>query len=349
MENINVNRKNKATRIMAIDYLKAIAIVLVILTHILSIDQRLKVGSPYWINMAVPIFMIMSGFTHYMSAERRNMGDLRDYYEKEVLMPKLARILLPYFFIIAIEILLVFIMPSKFPELAGGIRPPENYLRFFLRGGRGPGSYYIPMMLQLTLIFPPMLVLFKRSPYKATGLFFSLHLAFDIISNYLAIPKGAYRLLIFRYLAFIVMGMILYKNRGEIKRKSLALFLSLLSIIYIYITNYYKYIPKVFSKWTRTSLPTVFWAFLLVALGMKYLEIKNKNIVTHTASIVGKASYHIFLIQKLFFRFRIKNIFVNINIVLKTLVTLVICSSLGIAFYYLDIGVRRKVDSKILK
>ncbi|MDN6196053.1 MAG: acyltransferase family protein, partial [Atopostipes suicloacalis] len=61
-----MNQENikKFGRIQSIDYLKAFAIVLVILTHALTKTQRLKIAGPFWISMAVPIFMIISGFTN---------------------------------------------------------------------------------------------------------------------------------------------------------------------------------------------------------------------------------------------------------------------------------------------
>lgn len=347
MKETNLDNDNKTSRIMSIDYLKAIAVVLVILTHLLTIDQRLSIGGPYWITMAVPIFMIISGFTYYMSAEKSNIRNLREYFDRKILIPKLSRILVPYMFIIVIEILLVIIIPVKFPNIGISIKPTQNYLILFLRGGRGAGSYYIPMMLQLIFLFPFMLILFKKSPYKSVSLFFIIHLSFDIISNFLPIPKGAYRLLIFRYLVFIVMGMILYYNHSKIKRKKLIIFFSSISVTYIYITNYYVYIPKAFTKWTRTSLPTVFWAFLLVYLGMKYLEIENKNILTNMASTIGKASYHIFLVQKLFFRFGINKVYKDINIVIKSLLAIILCCSIGIAFYYFERLLRKIIRGGI--
>lgn len=89
------NRKNWG-RIQALDYLKAFAVILVILTHALTKAQRLKIAGPFWISMAVPIFMIVSGFTNTLTAEKENFYRLKDFFMKRELFYQLSKILRPY-------------------------------------------------------------------------------------------------------------------------------------------------------------------------------------------------------------------------------------------------------------
>lgn len=79
---MNKNDEETFQRIMAIDYLKSIAVILVILTHALSKKQRLKIAGPFWISMAVPIFMILSGFTNSLSADKIKLVHLSNFTRK---------------------------------------------------------------------------------------------------------------------------------------------------------------------------------------------------------------------------------------------------------------------------
>jgi len=54
---------------------------------------------------------------------------------------------------------------------------------------------------------------------------FGIHLAFDIYSNTLPIETKIYRLLIFRYLAFIMMGIMIYHYQRKVKEREKELIL----------------------------------------------------------------------------------------------------------------------------
>lgn len=130
------------------------------------------------------------------------------------------------------------------------------------------------------------------------------------------------------------MGMIIYFYREKIyKNKVIIVALSILGGVYIWMCNYYGYVPPIFSKWTVTSLPTVFWAFGLVILGFKYLNIENNNILIRILSLIGKASFHIFLTQMVYFCFGLGKFNLIIN--------LLACLIGGVIFY--------NFETKVLK
>lgn len=322
------SQKTKSTstsnRLVAIDYLKAIAIVLVIITHSITQEKRLKYYGPFWIDMAVPIFMIISGFTYSMSADRNKIKTLYQWFCWKSIAPKLQRIVLPYIIMIIIEtIVLMLFSPKSIKYLLIG----------YVTGGWGPGSYYFPILIQFLVMFPLIFLIFKKSPVIAVVLTFVLHLTFDIVSNTLLADwpyiDWFYRLLIFRYNAFIVTGIALYYYREKIfERRSLVFISTILGAIYISMCNYCGYGPLIFSKWTVTSLPTVFWAFGLVVLGFKYLEFKNTSCIAKLFSTIGKASYHIFLTQMVYFNF-LGGLSNRIGVEANVL----ICVIIGLIFY----------------
>ena len=65
----------------AADILKGIGIVFVVITHFSwsSTERRIYLF-PFWIDMAVPVFMIISGFAHSASFEKRHIEKIRLAY-----------------------------------------------------------------------------------------------------------------------------------------------------------------------------------------------------------------------------------------------------------------------------
>lgn len=334
-----VGTRKIASRIVSIDYLKAIAVILVILTHSLQTNTYLKIGGPFWIDMSVPIFIIISGFTNAMSSDKHGINTLKEYFNMKSISSKLSRLMFPYLIIVSLEVLIYM------------MQEPKSLLEVLVRciiGGWGPGSYYIPILIQLLIIFPFIYLLFKKLPFVTIALCLAVHLSFDIISNISPLSSWSlmgslYRLLILRYLTPIVMGVVLYHYKDKImKMKYFFTVMALLSIIYIWVCNYNGYVPVIFEKWTTTSLPTVFWAFGLVALGFKYLESNNKNWLTGLASLIGKSSYHIFLVQMVYFQFIVgvgKHNYLAI-------IDIMVCCIIGISFYFIETNIKDFIKKK---
>ena len=74
-------RWNGTERNYAADILKGIGIVFVVITHFSwsSTERRIYLF-PFWIDMAVPVFMIISGFAHSASFEKRHIEKIRLAY-----------------------------------------------------------------------------------------------------------------------------------------------------------------------------------------------------------------------------------------------------------------------------
>lgn len=311
----------------AVDNLKAMSILLVILTHSITLETRMLIGGPFWVDMAVPIFMILSGFTYSLSAQKKECNSITQYYTKRNIVPKFKRLLFSYLLIITIEVIIYsFFQPKGLKEII---------IRYFF-GGWGPGSYYIPLLFQLIILFPCMYIPLKKSWLKTVIFCFIIQITYDIAmsSGFLfgnSIANSFYRLFIGRHLVFIVMGIVLYFYKDRITSKKLELFtLSLLSLIFIIVANYTSYEVKIFKNWTVTSLPTIFWAMGLVIMGFKYLEKENK-----VFNLIGKASLHIFLIQMVYFNFldKITKHFIMLPI------NILLCVFLGILFYFIELKI----------
>ena len=88
-------QEGKKQRIEFLDYLKAVCVIMVIITHYGWEDKT----SPFFtmlINMAVPVFMIVSGYNFAMSNRKKADGNLEKMYGWNMMKPKLIRFLLPF-------------------------------------------------------------------------------------------------------------------------------------------------------------------------------------------------------------------------------------------------------------
>ena len=65
-------------RNLNIDFMKAVAILSVILIHMTSTDQELILGAPYYYLQAMPIFMIISGYNSASSYLNRAYSILQN-------------------------------------------------------------------------------------------------------------------------------------------------------------------------------------------------------------------------------------------------------------------------------
>lgn len=323
--------KKKTDRIVAIDYLKGVAAILVIITHALTKKQRLKIAGPFWISMAVPIFMILSGFTNALAADKVGLYSLKELYQKEKLSREMSRVLYPYFIIVTIEYLigfyqLFFLQAGPFLGFTF-----KNYFVYFLIGGTTPGSYYIPILIQFIFLFPLLYYFYQHFPKTTISTSLLVHFLFDFSANYLPISTKIYRLLIFRYLGFIILGLALYYSYFRVKK-----FIKgtvFLSLMYILMYSFGHRL-KTFAKWPNTALPTIFWAGALVILAFEYLNKPPTNWLGFLMSKLGQASYSIFLVQKILFGFGLnRNLkLLPINILNHTLIAIIICCSLGLLF-----------------
>ena len=66
-----IKSSTSSDREVWIDYIKAIAIIFVIFTHCnWTEEQRKLLFFPFWINLAVPLFMIVTGYNYYNSLKK---------------------------------------------------------------------------------------------------------------------------------------------------------------------------------------------------------------------------------------------------------------------------------------
>ncbi|MCM1404381.1 MAG: hypothetical protein NC133_02670 [Prevotella sp.] len=131
----------------AIDLLKGVCILFVVITHFSwTANERLMLGFPFWINMAIPIFMLVAGYVNTLSYLRKNITGLDQAFSVKNWLKSFVRYTLPFLIIFALE--------SIYHLVLGTGIVWYEYLAALLSGGWGPGSYFFPIMVQFLIVFP---------------------------------------------------------------------------------------------------------------------------------------------------------------------------------------------------
>lgn len=332
----------KKEDIKGIDYIKAFAILSVLVLHLWLPEEIYRKYFLYLYTLVgVPIFMILTGHNYALSFEFNN----KVWFSRNSLYKKLRRIILPYIFILLLELILIFKL-EKFEEY----RSKKALIKIFLiNGSSGPGGYYSPTIIQIILIYFPLLLILNTylnkmiKKYKA---FISLVIViiieaiYEICINYLGkeydetLIQQIYRIVALRHITFLQLGIILYYNKEKILEKLNYIFpLSIGGGIYIYLTYYKDYVFFPYNYWKVVSTPMMFYALFFIIIILKYSNTTKKFFLEKVVVIIGKASYHIFLVQLIYYGMLKVVIFNNW---LDYIAHIFICLIIGIFFYYLE-------------
>lgn len=273
-----------------IDIMKGIAIIFVILIHSFKDDTIKAIGGPYYLLQAVPVFFIISAYNQSQSYERRQLTSLTSFYSSSLLLKKYYR-LIPIAFLIYLL--------QAFSHL------DNRSFFFYLIGRGGYGGYYISMMIQSILVLPLLYWLAnKTSARTMLTISFSFNLLFELYSYYIGIPGFLYRLLVFRYLFALALGVWYFFAIKQPYAKSFIKISSLFSIVYLFLVHYLEVPVPLYSfttSWKGQDPLSFFYALgifhlLLTSLySVKWTSLKN------VLAYLGKRSYSIFLVQMLYF------------------------------------------------
>lgn len=189
-------------RFLEIDYIKVLMMIFIIITHMSFNEiQRRNLLFNFYIELAVPILMIISGFMYSISISK--LKNWSSWFYPQNLIKRLYRFLFPFLILVTLEYLFLNINCFSI----------KNYVKFLLLGGLGPGSYYTPVMVQFILFFPMLFYIFNlfkntQNTLNIKGLIvlFLLDFLFNFISTSFNMTNSLYRLLYFRYVGFTGIG-----------------------------------------------------------------------------------------------------------------------------------------------
>lgn len=112
-----------------LDVLKGICIILVILEHVnWTGEEQLKFLFPFWRDLAVPCFMVISGYVASLAFDKNKIDSIGKAYTRETICRKVLRYTIPFSMIYFVELII---------GLPGGI---WSKISIFLRGGVWTGK-----------------------------------------------------------------------------------------------------------------------------------------------------------------------------------------------------------------
>lgn len=302
-----------------IDFLKGIAIILVVLSHTLPHDL---VFFPIWGgSKAVPIFLTIQIFHAYKKGCPRILNFKKIF----------NRVILPF---IIFQFLLILFLACAEGDFI------KAFCSTVVRGGRGPGSYYIYIYIQFALLLPlfyEWLNKYKTPIILLITVFISILL--EIFSSIVDMPDSIYRLLAFRYIFLIYFGFLWVRKGVVFGTKEVFLgIIGFLSVLYF--KYFYKPLEPLFfdTAWKIDRWICYFFVMYLFVplLFVIYKKINQK--INKIIKFLGTCSFEIFLMQMLLCIIvpRIINQHIDNSILatLTNILTIQILSISGGVFYY---------------
>ncbi|MHB1416506.1 MAG: acyltransferase family protein [Chloroflexota bacterium] len=322
----------KRQRDLRIDILKGLAIAAVLVQHSLDRSMLQAIGGSMYALQAVGVFMIIAGYNSASSYARHNVNSIADGYRWSVMSRSLSRLMLPYLLIWAVEAVLA--GPS-------GASSVGDYVVYFVTGGWGWGAYFMPVIVLHVLLFPFVYRLGQRAPKWLLPMALALDLAFEAIV-YVVHLQGLpaeplyLRFLYPRYLFAIALGVWLATGRRSRK----AIFIAgALSGVYVAALEYGGVQVPMDMVWASRAAPAVPWALACVVAGLLFLPRLSGHPVWRGLAAAGRASYHTFLIQSVYFW----HLFARdpgVGQYGQALVLIVVLSAAGWLFYRAELKVR---------
>ena len=333
------------TRNNFFDLIKTVCILFVVVTHMSwTSQQRMFPLFPIAIDMAVPLFLIISA---YLRATKIKNTSVKEFISKKNVIRNLVNTLSAYIITAFIEICLTLVYNyagnKTYYTFMGSFR---EFLKWFVTGLSGPGSYYVPILIQIMVYIPILYLPFKKG--KEWGLFvsFIINLAYEFLVYFCKMDPSVYRLLVFRYT--LILGFGIYLAFQENKKKDMIIGAACLLIGLTYIlTNAYIFSFPLFQGWKSTSMFCAPFAYGIVYFGLfRFKQVKYRKYL-----LFGQASYHIYLTQMVFYEFGgeaiVKTFLVNMASpylqIFSVIIIVAICFLAGLEFYFVETKIREKM------
>ena len=325
----------KRGRIQQIDILKGLAALAVVATHTLTAARLVDTWSVLHIWQAVPIFVVILGANASLSFSRRAEQNLGSLFSRDYLARRAGRILVPF--------ILVWVLAWIVGRDRGGLQfGPESAL--LQLPYPGPGNYYVPLVVVLLLLAPLLYVGFRKSPWVTLGALLLVDVAFELFAAGVPLFEThpfVYSVAFPRYLGVFALGFFIVDERVAPRVRATVLGAgTLLSLTYLVVANKGLWAPPFVPTWRTQNVLAAFYPATLVALGIRYLPSSGTGIPTRTLVWAGRASYHIFLMQMLYFM-----LVPQFHGTLMVVVNIVMCLFAGLGFYEVEMRLRRMKPS----
>jgi len=361
--------KKDTTNFFQIDLLKAFAIAFVIIDHSVLRALLWDAGAELWERMSIPLFLIILGFNMGNSYARKGDQYLSELYSWAYFKKKFWRFVFPY--------IILYIVSTT----AGFIILKENFTDTFSEDWilqyiiyqkqlfEGPGNWFIPILFQSIFLLPLMYKAFSIVPRLSLILCFIIEICFHLfLFAYIGeltsledwLTELNFRYIILLYMSAIGMGFWFSKDHNLFSKKNLFLWILFpISVIYMVAWQFFDFRLEIegsgIVRGDYNYFTFIYAAFIILVV-MKLFPKNPKNKVSKFFTTIGRASFHIYLVQDIYFAITyslsstgaktVENIFdissgePFLNILLLIL-NWTICISAGVFWLYVENKIRK--------
>jgi hypothetical protein len=297
-----------------IDLLKAIMIAFVIIDHAMGYSRLGILGLQLWERTAIPMFLIILGFNMGKSFEKEGPVPLRKLYSWNYFKKKFWRFVFPY--------LIFYIVSTSVGFILYGVNFPETYAENWILEYivfqksllEGPGNWFIPVLFQSIILMPLLYKLFSKKPLltlvscfvieACMHLFLCFYIGPSIsIDNYFR--ELPFRYIILLYLSAVGMGIWFSQNHNLFSFRNLFVWILFpVNLIYMIAWDFFDFRLQIDGSGVVRgdyNYLTFVYSALIFLIVMQLVPKNPKNRIIKSISPIGKATFHIYLIQDLYY------------------------------------------------
>ena len=269
-----------------LDIIKSMMIIAVILLHALPKHFLYTSYAQLHIWQAVPVFLVLMGYTYFLSMKNKSIT-----FKNMRLKKRFLRLLLPVF-VLNIGVLVI---DSVFP-----LNISYTYIIGFFPLFQGPGTYYLLLVVEGTLLLPLLLLLYRYldNKYIFLLILFVANIIFEVFSFYINLYMEfplIYSGSIFRYILALGLGLYIYDNYHMFFKNNFIKFLISLSFVYLVGWGIFQYSVPYFipiTKWQNVFSFTYSGFIVFVLLQILEPVKTHSSVIIDFFIITGKASWH---------------------------------------------------------
>jgi peptidoglycan/LPS O-acetylase OafA/YrhL len=288
----------QGARLNQIDLLKGLAIVAVLVLHGLPIRVLRDSWEGLHVRQAVPVFVVLMGMNSAASFTKRGWTGLRDLYLRGYLADRARRIVVPLAIAYGASLVLGLALGRVHigPLAAVGVLPLS-----------GPGNYFVTLLLETVLAFPLIYWCYRRRPVLTLVGCFVLDAGWELIAGATTRFDSSpylYDSSVLRYLAMLALGMWIADSAADAVRRNVIIAAgAVIGLGYLVMFDSGEWYPTfvVPGFGLETNALTAFYPALLVLAGLRWLPRAPGTPVGAALAFLGRASFHVFLVQILWF------------------------------------------------
>jgi hypothetical protein len=290
-------------RIESIDFLKGLAIIAVIILHSFTSYGMFDII----LFQAVPVFLILLGINGAMSLDKHGFV-IGDY-----MRTKLYRFILSLVPVGIVVTSIALLYNLTFWDKYGG---SPLWVLLGQMPVTGPGNYFIALIIQSIVVIPILWWIAKKNPNVMIVGSFVISTGFELINFLYPVDANLYQLSIFRWIFAIAIGVAVV-NPIITKNLSINWVVGIYASSVITIFLWLSQTPYVYAL--QSVFTYLFACGIIIAV--VFIGVSWKPI-----NVIGKLSYHIFLVQMTFFILFNFGVIINLSIIV----------TMGVLFYFID-------------